>query len=441
MSKEIVTEENLEDVFIDNVNKCLDYLGMSKSDFATKLKWSLSKYSKTFGTNPNTRRTLTFADSYMVAGILGFGIEDLMKTDFDPVKTRPDNKRMSIKTTKRLSHCLDNAITFRRDDDKIERTMHVDFPKAIRVALNMFTEEYTVEGHKNMVHSRVIRAEGKEDLNLVAYKPYVFVKYNGLDSKTNDDLIFGYWFDVNNRYMALAICYLPNRDKFSNYGVRKRNYYKELVSAKGDDCSEVIFDNFAENFGAGEIYTKLYSFDSSDLSDETLVKDLQMVFGIYKDLLIKSANEIEETYWDAFISYSEHFSDEDIKKRRNAIAHGLTQAFTRRDNFSKIKQQVIEEAGYHCEICGIGKTFEDKNGKQFFEVSHLIPVSRCLPEWNADTKSNLICVCPTCNRSLSYANSGIREEKLVEMYYKRKEKLSKEGINISLSDLLKMNDL
>lgn len=429
-----VTES--EEVFVNNVNKCLIYLGMTKSDFVSKLKWSPSKFSKSFGTNKG--RTITYADACEVAQILGFGIDDLRDESFDPACTRPNNKRMAMKNIKSLSHCLDDAITFRNQWKRLESTFHNDYPRAIRKVLNLFSEEYHIEGHMNQQRMSIIRPEGKSNLELSSYKPFVYVMYKGLDSKTNDNLIFGYWFDESNSRMSLSICYLPDRDKFSNYGIRKRKYYKELVGVQSDVIEESDLVLFADNLTAGEIYSRIYEFDKSDLSNEALERDLKQVFELYKDLLIKSSNAATESFWGAFDNVVSETQDGDVME---AVVDNLTSAFSRRRRFLDTKKKVVEENGYQCEICGRRETFETNDGKQYFEVSHLIPIRMCPPEWNSDVKSNLICVCPQCNRLLGCANNGIREEKIVELYYKHKDALKKDGINVSLSDVLKMNNL
>lgn len=426
-------------VFIENVGSCLDYLGITKSDFAASLDWSLPKYSKTFGAKRS--RSLSFDEAHEVAKHLGFGIDDLLDPEFDPAQTSPRGKLKSLKATKRLSHCLDDAITFRGNWKKLEQTFHVDYPKAIRKVLNLHTEEYTVEGHMNRIQSRLIRGKDEEDRTISTYRPYVYVKYKGLVSRTNDELIFGYWFDEGNRYMTLSICYMPEKDKFSDYGIRKRRYYKSMLSDGNSGNFDVETAMVAKNLVAGEIYTKMYEFrGKSDLSDETLGKDLKEVFEIYKSLLVKASDSASEVFWKAYDAVAT-VDESKVEDLNDVILESATKSITRRSNIPMLKREVLEEAGYCCEICGRKETFESKDGKQYFEVSHIIPFSMCRPKWNPDVKSNLICVCPQCNRLLDYANNSEREEKIVELYYKRKEALKEDGIDISLSDMLKMHNL
>ena len=426
-------------VFIENVGSCLDYLGITKSDFAASLDWSLPKYSKTFGAKRS--RSLSFDEAHEVAKHLGFGIDDLLDPEFDPAQTSPRGKLKSLKATKRLSHCLDDAITFRGNWKKLEETFHVDYPKAIRMVLNLHTEEYAVEGHMNRIQSRMIRGTGKGDRLISTYRPYVYVKYKGLVSRTNDELIFGYWFDEGNRYMTLSICYMPEKDKFSDYGIRKRRYYKSMLANPNSGSFDVEAALVAKNLVAGEIFTKLYNFDGSmDLSDETLGKDLREVFEIYKSLLVKASDSANEVFWKAYDAVATE-DEAKVGDLNEIIVESATESIARRSNMPMLRREVIDEAGYCCEICGRKETFEGKDGKQYFEVSHIIPFRKCLPEWNPDVKSNLICVCPQCNRLLDFANRGMREEKIVELYYKRKEALKKDGIDISLSDMLKMHNL
>lgn len=433
-----IIDENKIDIFVGNVNKCLLYLGMSKSDFTNRLNWSPSKYSKSFGVNKG--RTITLVDASEVADILGFGIDDLMAADFEPANTRPSKKRMSLKNTKRLSHCLDDAITFRTQWQRLEKTFHDDYPKAIRAALNLFSEEYSIEGHMNWIRTTRMRPSDEREPSEKNYKPYVFVKYNGLNSEMNDDLIFGYWFDKDNQFMSLSICYMPDKSKFSDYGVRKRKYYKDLVGRQDGEMKEDNLDSYARNLAAGEIYSKVYEFRKSNLSDDALTNDLKTFFEIYKELIIKASKSVNEAFWDAYNNVTSKPENNSVDVMEDVVT-SIEHTFLKRRKLPILKKEVLESSGYQCEICGRKETFEDKNGKQFFEVSRLIPLSQCHSDWNPDAISNLICVCPQCNRLLAYANNNLKEMKLVELYYKRKDALKNDGIDISLSELLKMNGL
>lgn len=74
---------------------------------------------------------------------------------------------------------------------------------------------------------------------------------------------------------------------------------------------------------------------------------------------------------------------------------------------NELKNLVFERENYTCELCGTKNTFEDKNGKEYFEGHHLIMYnisSQSKFKYSLDITENIICLCPTCHRKIHYAD-------------------------------------
>lgn len=103
----------------------------------------------------------------------------------------------------------------------------------------------------------------------------------------------------------------------------------------------------------------------------------------------------------------------------------------------KVAADSIVRAGYKCEIDANHVTFLRKNGTQYTEPHHLIPISK-YKEFNAslDVMENIISLCCNCHNQLHYGRFEDKIPKLKKLYNKRKDALKKAGITISFEQLL-----
>ena len=98
-----------------------------------------------------------------------------------------------------------------------------------------------------------------------------------------------------------------------------------------------------------------------------------------------------------------------------------------------VRTQVIEFAGYSCEINAGHESFvAEKNKKPYMESHHAIPM-RLQPQFHnsLDVYANIVCLCPLCHRRIHY---GLKEEKRQMMNYiytVREERLLRSGIKLS----------
>ena len=96
-------------------------------------------------------------------------------------------------------------------------------------------------------------------------------------------------------------------------------------------------------------------------------------------------------------------------------------------------------SGYKCEINSGHETFRSQvSNKNYVEVHHLIPLKdqQQYGENSLDHEANIYCLCPNCHRLLHHAIFNQKSIILKELFEKRKTRLRKAGINLTIDNLL-----
>lgn len=111
-----------------------------------------------------------------------------------------------------------------------------------------------------------------------------------------------------------------------------------------------------------------------------------------------------------------------------------THKFKRNEQLAK---NALARAQYKCSIDSNHSSFETKNGNQYMEAHHLIPLSKQDDfEYSLDVDANVVCLCPNCHKKLHYGKDV--EDMLKALYEDRKDKLLSSGIEINFEDLLEL---
>lgn len=103
-----------------------------------------------------------------------------------------------------------------------------------------------------------------------------------------------------------------------------------------------------------------------------------------------------------------------------------------------IKHQVIEAAGYICELDNSHKTFiAASTNHQYMEGHHAIPMSaQDKFENSLDVYANIISLCPICHRLLHYGVCEEKTEMLKKIYYLRATRLYNSGLKINQEEFM-----
>lgn len=430
-SSAVENMSNMERMVIQRMNQTLESSGMNKSTYAQNLGWALSRLSKIL----SQEQRVSLSDSSDMAQALGYPLEAFLQPEFD-LERYEQTHEFEVYS---IGRCIDDSLSWLNDTERFKECMLRQFPRTIKKVLDIQGDEFVVEGEINENKTTFIKVEGGFG-SAISYKPQITVRYKGVTSKNNDFLSVGYWIDEGRNFLALAICYVPDKETFSTYGVNKRNYYKSLVERSEPDTFDVNSYNFADSLKAGEIISKIYDFRTSKMDEETLVEDLRKMFDTYKNLVSEVAQAVDVTYWQM---YNDIVSESGPK---TVVSHDdfaievkkLMRTGPRNPMAASIAK---ERAGGKCECCGTDKTFINKEGKQHFEAHHLIPLSFREQGMEYDIPENIVCLCPNCHSKIHNASDEEREKMVVDLYYQRKNELGSCQIDVSLARLLKMYKL
>lgn len=96
----------------------------------------------------------------------------------------------------------------------------------------------------------------------------------------------------------------------------------------------------------------------------------------------------------------------------------------------------LEYADYLCEYDCSDRTFTRKNGKQYTEPHHLIPISRYRDfEYSVDVMENIVSLCSHCHNLLHYGQFEDKVPLLTKLYNERKDALKECGLDLTLAQL------
>lgn len=101
-----------------------------------------------------------------------------------------------------------------------------------------------------------------------------------------------------------------------------------------------------------------------------------------------------------------------------------------------IGKEAIQDGHYKCAIDGGHTTFAKRDGSQYMEAHHLVPMDKQrLYKYKLDTKANIVPLCPNCHRMLHYGKFVDIEPILSKLYNDRKDILFLSGIDVTEDQL------
>ncbi len=122
---------------------------------------------------------------------------------------------------------------------------------------------------------------------------------------------------------------------------------------------------------------------------------------------------------------------EDIINKNIKITYNQIKTYERS---TEVRAYALQRANYLCEYDNSHKTFIRRNGTNYTEGHHLIPLCDNLE--SIDHPANVVSLCPNCHRWIHQGKDN--EIIITKLFNDRKEELTKVGINISLERLLEI---
>lgn len=111
-----------------------------------------------------------------------------------------------------------------------------------------------------------------------------------------------------------------------------------------------------------------------------------------------------KVYYEESLKRNTHSSSKIVFEQNDNTTYNAGIKLKRNNDLKRI---AFERENYTCELCGTKNTFENKNGKEYFEGHHLIMYnisSQSKFKYSLDVSENIICLCPTCHRKIHYAD-------------------------------------
>lgn len=124
-------------------------------------------------------------------------------------------------------------------------------------------------------------------------------------------------------------------------------------------------------------------------------------------------------------------------RENNRVPELLPGSTTKYRTNPRIAKTALMIADFKCEINKADHiTFLSKNGRQFMEAHHLIPMHAQKDfAVNLDRVENIVCICPNCHSAIHLGSDSVRLDYLRALYDKRIDALRAVGIDISFGDL------
>ena len=262
--------------------------------------------------------------------------------------------------------------------------------------------------------------------------------------QTKDGTICGFYLPSGEvRILAGSFFRNINVNSTRSNIVDLRNKLKNSSYVDGDKLvKDYIFDNpsLAISTMLGRMESgnrEFYTMDNIPLGAYLNVDNItgfELKQELYKNRLCLDEDD-DEGVVSTLDVYTENVEEE--VNTPLPIPERINSAENRYKRNAKFARNVIARSSYHCCINKEHKSFMTKNGHQYMEAHHLIPLSK-QNEFNnsLDVEANIVSLCPNCHRMLHYGKDT--KELIIILYNQRKDKLEKSGIYISLEELLKI---
>jgi len=443
---EIGMEKGIGDMIKDIRKK----KGMNLSELEKLTGMGISKLSRI----ENNHQTPTIEELNIIATSLGVSYKDLIEGDKPLIRQAQSGDLVEkIKRAGKL-YALKDEEEF--TGSEVGRIITKEIPMSLIAEANINQDKFLVAG-----------SIGKGQF---AEIPWIAIFNRKITESATKGIyiVYLYTADMKGIYLSLNQGYTYFRDKF---GSKQAKVEIEKMAAT---LRELIFipenmktfsidlkatKSLGKGYMAGHIAGKYYDLENMP-GDDTLILDLLELINVYDEINLLIGNRTPEQFYDYLVAKkegwvdSEHevdstmqtqeeksednnFDDEEgpIDRQDPVVDRGGNIRFLRNP---KVAIQALKKAQYKCEINDAHETFIAKSSnKPYVESHHLIPISNsAMFGFSIDITANICSLCPNCHRAIHSATDEVKREMLTKLYEKRKERLEKSGIYITLEKLL-----
>lgn len=277
-----------------------------------------------------------------------------------------------------------------------------------------------------------------------------------------ENCFIGLYLSLNQGWTFYKTTFRNNNPKAKIKQVTNDFRYKlksPLIDFSFDEIDLKAPTRLGKGYESGHICGKYYSVDEIP-ENNVLVNDLRNILGVYREL---KGILGEKSYVDTVMEILEYndysplnIDDLEDKQYQNKVLiskptntpeipqekpeqtiRSNIKTFPRNPSMAK---EALIKAKYKREIDSSHLTFiAKKTDHNYVEAHHLIPMSvQKYFTFDLDVPGNIISSCPNYHRKLHHACLEDKEGMLNILYEKRKERLERFGIDISLNELFKL---
>lgn len=424
---------------IERIVMAMAKRGVSKGWIAEQLQWPPSKISKIFSGS----QKLTTDELIEIAFVLNENPALFISADLSEIRSKYPEVRD-------LPSIFSDIYTNRESPDELVRYFEVLLPNAVEYLTKSYEEGRVVESIYR--YKRIYKHKDGKKANAYIPNPRVVVIDNNCGHVFGKQFSMGYWFTTDKQKVYLAIHSSMQDegrvdDKSNRFRIDMqqifRSFIKDIVNDEDDfEFAKVDFDKRSA-FAKGVIFCKRYAL--SDIPSEVILRqDLMKMYDNYLKFLDFLSRHVTNTYQsvveekyvlsNANLELSSGYYYDDELDRTESVRLAKRNI--------ELMKEAAERENYICEFDDRHSTFIDRRSKKpYIEVVSLIPAKILEQEGMNDVSENMICLCPNCKAKLSYSDDSLREEMLLKLYMKHKESLKEQGVEISMMQLLKWNNL
>lgn len=429
-----INQMRKEELCLKRLEETYEKLGIRKSDIAESLSWPISRVSKIL----SRQQKASMDDLEKMALLTGYPLDAFIGNKFDLSNYDIEKDATPI------VECIDAYCTAQTSKER-KNIINEKLAYTIKKKLDLDTNAYLIHTEMHEL-SDVFYSE--EAGGTVSYIPEITIRPKGAEFAHSVIPEMGYWIDREKRYLILAISCAQVEKLPMGRPSPVRDYYKALLDLSD---SENEFDKILrkkvylpETLKRGEVTSIIYSLEDGLPDEPVMVADLMGTYKRFQKLQAESVKRMSDMYWSVLERVgSKAMADvEQEETNSEVLIEEALKVNKKRLRSTKVIRAALEEKNYVCELDSSHITFMGKDGKPYMQAHYLVPLAYANDfQVSLDVAENVICLCPNCHALLSYADKDIREQRIVQLYYSRKEKLKTVGIEVSLSRLLEMYDV
>lgn len=198
---------------------------------------------------------------------------------------------------------------------------------------------------------------------------------------------------------------------YQKYAIKSFKYSKDFLESVDDSFIEKQFEILIHD------YESLYSNANNDITNLAPLSD-------------DSYQKLIQNGDDNDVNSPSIENPEEIPDRINSQG----KRYKRSQDKSK---NALKRAGYMCEVDNSHITFLTNKNRGYVEGHHFIPMSQQINfSVSLDVTSNIVALCPNCHKALHHGNKDAVKDKIKILFSLREERLKKQGIDITLKDVM-----